>query len=245
MKDRNPVIVNETLARALYSDVDPIGRPAETFGQQLTIVGVVANVRQTSLDEAPVYQMYLDLDRGGGINSDLIVRSALAPAALGPTLRATLTDVDARLIATDIRVLDTLVGHATSPRRFLVSLLGGFSMLALILASLGIYGVVSYGVTQRTAEFGVRIALGATGREVRGQILGDTLRLTLAGVAIGIGASLALGRVIATLLYATSPTDLPTFLVVALVLTAVAVFAGFLPALRASRIEPMRALRAE
>jgi ABC-type antimicrobial peptide transport system permease subunit len=245
MKDRNPVIVNETLARALYPGIDPIGRPAATFGQQLTIVGVVANVRQSSLDEAPVYQMYLDLERGFGLNPDLVVRTALAPASLAPSLRATLTDVDGRLLATDIRTLDSLVDRASSPRRFLVSLLGGFSILALALASLGVYGVVSYNVTQRTAEFGVRMALGATGREVRRQIVSDTLWLTLAGVGIGVGGSLALGRAIASLLYNTSPVDPLTFGGVALLLTLVALFAGFLPALRASRIEPMRALRAE
>jgi predicted permease len=244
-KDRNPVIVNETLARALYPGVDPIGRPAETFGPPLTIVGVAADVRQNSLDEAPVYQMYLDMARGSGLNPDLIARTTLKPAALAPLLRATLTEVDASLVATDIRVLDTLVDRATSPRRFLVSLLGGFSIFALVLASLGIYGVISYGVTQRTPEFGVRMALGATGGEVRGQIFGDTLRLALAGVAIGVGASLALGRAIASLLYGTSPTDPLTFGTVGLVLVVVALFAGYLPALRASRIEPMRALRAE
>ena len=245
MKDRNPVIVNETLAHALYPGIDPIGRPAATFGQQLTIVGVVANVRQSSLDEAPVYQMYLDLERGFGLNPDLVVRTALAPASLAPSLRATLTDVDGRLLATDIRTLDSLVDRASSPRRFLVSLLGGFSILALALASLGVYGVVSYNVTQRTAEFGVRMALGATGREVRRQIVSDTLWLTLAGVGIGVGGSLALGRTIASLLYNTSPVDPLTFGGVALLLTLVALFAGFLPALRASRIEPMQALRAE
>jgi len=245
MQGRNPVVVNATLARALYPDQDPIGRPAITGTQELTIVGVVADVRQSSLDEAPVNQMYLDIARGGGGSPDLIVRTSLPPSSLGPAIRAAISEVDRRLVATDIRALDTLVDRAISPRRFLVSLLGGFSMLALLLASLGIYGVVSYGVSQRTAEIGVRMALGATGAEVRRQVLGDTLRLTLAGVAIGVGASFALARVIDSLLYATSPADPLTFGAAALVLTVVAMVAGYLPALRASRIEPMRALRAD
>ena len=245
MQDRQPVIVSETVARALYPDTDPIGRPAVTGRTQLTIVGVVENVRQTSLDESPVLQMYLDVARGGGLNPDLIVRTALEPASLVPTLRATLSDIDARLVATDVRVLDTLVDRATSPRRFLVSLLGGFSALALLLASLGIYGVVSYGVSRRTAEFGVRMALGATGGEVRRQVLGDTLRLTIAGVAIGVAVSLLLARVLGSLLYATSATDPATFAGAAIVLTIVAMGAGYIPALRASRIEPLRALRDE
>jgi ABC-type antimicrobial peptide transport system permease subunit len=144
-----------------------------------------------------------------------------------------------------VRVLDSLVDRATSPRRFLVSLLGGFSALALILASLGIYGVVSYGVSRRTPEFGVRMALGATAGEVQRQVIGDTLKLTLAGVAIGVGASLLLARVLGSLLYATSTTDPVTFGGAAVVLTIVAMAAGYVPALRASRIEPLRALRDE
>ena len=243
MQDRQPVIVNETVARTLYPDLDPIGRPAVTGKTELTIVGVVANVRQTSLDESPALQMYLDVGLGGGLNPDLIVRTPLEPASLVPTLRNTLSDIDPRLVATDVRVLDTLVDRATSPRRFLVSLLGGFSALALLLASLGIYGVVSYGVSRRTAEFGVRMALGATGREVRRQVIGDTLQLTLAGVAIGVLASLLLARVLGSLLYATSTTDPVTFVGAAVVLTIVAMAAGYVPALRASRIEPLRALR--
>ncbi len=171
------------------------------------------------------------------------MRTPLPPASLVPALRRTLSDIDARLVATDVRVLDTLVDRATSPRRFLVSLLGGFSVLALLLASLGIYGVVSYGVSQRTAEIGVRMALGATGREVRRQVIGDTLRLTLAGVAIGVLVSLLLARVLGSLLYATSTTDPMTFVGTAVVLTIVAMAAGYVPALRASRIEPLRALR--
>ena len=243
MTDRSPVIVNATLARALYPGVDPIGRPAVTGNQQLTIVGVVADVRQSSLDEGPVNQMYLDLSRGSGVGSDLIVRTTLPPASIATAVRGALTDVDPRLVASDVRILDTLVDRSLSPKRFLVSLLSGFSLIALLLASLGIYGVVSYGVSQRTAEIGVRMALGATGRDVRRQVIGDTLRLTLAGVAIGTAASLALARLIANLLYATSPFDPMTFVASVLVLTAVALVAGYLPALRASRIEPIRALR--
>ena len=245
MKDRQPVIVNETLARALYPDADPIGRPAVTYSQELRIVGVVANVRQTSLDEAPVHQMYLDIARGGAINPEIVVRTTLDPASLAPALRATLSSLDSRLVATDVRVLTALVDRATSPRRFLVALLGGFSALALLLASLGIYGVVSYAVKQRTAEFGVRMALGATGAQVRRQVMKDTLGLTLAGVGIGVSASLALARVLSSLLYATSTNDPATFAGAALLLSAVAILAGYLPALRASHIEPLQALRRE
>ena len=240
-----PVIINETVARVLYPGLDPIGRPAMTGGSPLTIVGVVADVRQTSLDEAPVAQMYLALAQGGGAGADLIVRTALATTSLIPTLRRTLSEIDSRLMATDVRQIEHLVDRAVSPRRFMVWLLGGFSLLALILASLGIYGVVSYGVSQRIPEIGVRMALGATAGDVRRQIMTDTMTLAAIGIALGAGVSLALARVINSLLFATSATDPLTFGVMVALLATVALVAGYLPARRASRIDPMRALRAE
>jgi predicted permease len=240
-----PVIINETVARVLYPGLDPIGRPAMTGGSPLTIVGVAADVRQTSLDEAPVAQMYLALAQGGGAGADLIVRTALPTTSLIPTLRRTLSEIDSRLMATDVRQIEHLVDRAVSPRRFMVWLLGGFSLLALILASLGIYGVVSYGVSQRIPEIGVRMALGASAGDVRRQIMTDTMTLAAIGIALGAGVSLALARVINSLLFATSATDPLTFAVMVALLATVALVAGYLPARRASRIDPMRALRAE
>ena len=239
------VIVNETVARTLYPGEDAVGRTAWTGNQPMTIVGVVADVRQTSLDEAPAPQMYLTLAQGGGAGSDLVVRSSLPPASLLPTLRRALAEVDSRLMATDARLIEDIVDRAVSPRRFLVSLLGGFSILALVLAMLGIYGVVSYGVNQRLPEIGVRMALGATGGDVRRQVLGDTMRMAVLGIALGAAVSLGLGKAINSLLYATSATDPGTFAVTILLLAMVALVAGYLPALRASRVDPMKALRAE
>ena len=239
---RRAVILNETLARILYPGVDPIGRPAQTGSIPLTIVGVVADVRQSSLEEAPASQMYLAMSQGGAVSGDLIVRTSMPASSFVPVLRKTLAGLDARLMATDVRLIEDLVDRAVSPRRFMVSLLGGFSLLALILASLGIYGVVSYGVTQRVPEIGVRMALGATAADVRRQVMGDTIRMALLGIALGAGISLALAKVINSLLFATSATDPLTFAVMVAVLGLVAAIAGYLPARRASKIDPMRAL---
>jgi putative ABC transport system permease protein len=237
------VILNETLARTLYPGVDPIGRPAITGRTPLTIVGIVADVRQSSLDETPAPQMYLAWAQGGGAPLEIVVRSSLPGSAPIPMLRRTMAEVDSRLIAADVRLIQDLVETTISPRRFVVSLLGGFSLLAVLLACLGIYGVVSYGVHQRMTEIGLRMALGATGRDVRAQILGDTMRMTAAGITIGGVAALALSRTIAALLYATSPTDPVTFALMVLLLGTVTMIAALVPAVRAARIEPMAVLK--
>jgi ABC-type antimicrobial peptide transport system permease subunit len=176
---------------------------------------------------------------------DLVVRSALPVASLAPMVRRTLGDLDPRLSATDVRVLDTLVDLAISPRRFLVTLLGGFSMLALALACLGIYSTVAYGVGERVQEFGVRMALGASSGDIRTSVIRQTLTLAALGVTIGAIASFALARLMASLLYDTSTTDAVTFGLTALLLSVVAVVAGYVPAARASRVSPMAALRSE
>jgi ABC-type antimicrobial peptide transport system permease subunit len=144
-----------------------------------------------------------------------------------------------------VRPLEQLVDRAVSPRRFLLTLLGGFSLLALALACLGIYGVVSYTVSRRVQEMGVRMALGATAGDVRRLVLSGTLKVALAGVALGSIASLGVARLMATFLFGTSPTDPVTFAGTAVVLTIVAMIAGYIPARRASRVEPMAALRAD
>jgi predicted permease len=244
MVESSPVVINETLARVLYPHEDPIGRPATSNTRRLTIVGVVADVRQTSLDEQPANQMYLDLSRGGGTGSNLIVRSGLTASALASALRRLLSEVDSRVLVTEVRPVEALVERSVSPRRFLVQLTAGFSVFALMLASLGIYGVVSYHVGQRTAEIGVRMALGATGGEVRRRMLSDTLTLAISGIAIGGVLAFLLSGVIRALLFSTSANDPVVFGATGLVLLMVAALAGLIPALRASRIDPARALRA-
>ena len=239
------VVVNEALADVLYPGQPAVGRAVNVNGSPHTIVGIAAAVRQGRVDERPVPQMYLPFAYGFGVSSDLIVRSSRPLASLVPDIRSALAQLDSTLLMTEVRPIADLVDRAVSPRRFLLSLLGGFAGLALLLASLGIYGVVSYTVNQRVPEIGVRMALGASAGAVRRQVLGDTMRLAVAGIVVGLVASLAVARLISTLLFETSPWDPAAFAISAAILFTVAALAGYLPARRASRVDPMTALRAE
>ncbi len=245
MTERQPVIVNRTLARTLFPDQDPIGRPAQSNGIALTIVGVVESVRQSSLEESPVHQMYLDMSRVQSVGADLVVRSAMGSRSLAPALRGALADVGKGLVVANVSPMSALVDRAVSPRRFLAEIIGGFSLFAVILASLGIYGVVSYHVRQRTTEIGVRMALGATASVIRRAVVADALVLAGVGVVAGGGAAWLLSATVTSLLYATSSTDPVVFGVSTVALVAVAGVAAFIPALRASRISPSAALRAD
>ena len=165
------------------------------------------------------------------------------PETLASIVMSTLRQINPGQPATDFRPIQQLVDHVVSPRRFFVLLVGVFAGLGLMLASLGIYGVISYSVTQRTQEIGIRMALGATQGRVQLAVLGKTLTLALIGIATGTVASLAIANLIASLLFATPATDRPTFLSMILLLLLVALLAGYIPARRASRIDPMIALR--
>jgi ABC-type antimicrobial peptide transport system permease subunit len=159
-------------------------------------------------------------------------------------VRAALKPIEPNLAGNDFRILQTLVDKSVSPRRFVVWLLGGFAFFALVLASLGIYAVISYSVSQRTQEIGIRMALGASAGHLQARIIAQTLGLAAAGMVLGTGASWALARAFRGLLYEVTSTDPVTFLGMLVVLTTVAAVAGYLPARRASRIDPMTALRA-
>jgi ABC-type antimicrobial peptide transport system permease subunit len=157
-------------------------------------------------------------------------------------LRA-LRELNPNQSASEFRPMRTIVDHAVSPRRFFMMLVAAFAGLGLLLATLGIYGVISYSVTRQRPEIGVRMALGATAGRVQRQVLGETLRMTLVGVGLGTMVAFAVARAIASLLFATSPWDLPSYLGVAGALLLVAVISGYIPARRASLINPMEALR--
>jgi predicted permease len=239
------IIINETLARRLWPGEDAIGKVMLAGGGERRVVGVVADVRHLALEEGAGNEMYLPLQQAPDFMSlDLVVRTALPPTALASSVRAALTPIDPTLPANEFRTLQQIVDKAVSPRRFVVLLLGGFAMFALVLASLGIYAVISYSVQQRTQEIGIRMALGASAGDVQLRIVLQTLGLAAIGIVIGTAASWGLARLLQSFLFGVTSTDPLTFAAMIGILAAVAVAAGYLPSRRASRIDPMSALRA-
>ncbi|MGP8247036.1 MAG: FtsX-like permease family protein [Bryobacteraceae bacterium] len=208
-------------------------------------VGVVGDVRHLALEQGAGMEMYLPIRQCHDFASvDLVVRTTLPPAELASAVRAALRPIAPNLPGQDFRTLQELVDRSVSPRRVVVLLLGGFALFALILASLGIYGVVSYSVNQRTQEIGIRMALGASAANLQASIVGRTVALAAIGMLLGAAASWAVARALGGLLYGVTSRDPLTFFGVLLLLAAVAAIAGYLPARRASRIDPSIALRA-
>jgi predicted permease len=238
------VIINETAARRHWPGESPIGRLARGMGKDPDrVIGVVADVRVSSLETSPGAEMYLLATEATPEGSELVVRSKLPPDVLTPMVMSTLRKLNPAQPATVFRPVQTLVDHAVSPRRFFAMLVSIFAGLGLVLAALGIYGVISYSVTRQTQEIGIRMALGATARHVLLGVLSRTMRLASIGIALGAIASFAVARGISSLLFHTEPADPATFLIVILLLIVVAWTAGFVPARRASSIDPMVALR--
>jgi predicted permease len=238
-------MINETLARSLWPGQDPIGKIIAQDGGR-RVVGVVADVHHGGPERFGGPEMYLPMRQTQDFAAmRLIVRTALPPDSLAAGIRMALRPVDPDLPVSEFQTMQELVDKELSPRRFLVMLLSGFAGFALLLASLGIYALVSYSVNQRTKEIGIRMALGASSWLVRRAVLLKTLRLALAGVALGMLGSFVLSKWIASLLFGTSPANPAVFSGVGLLLCSVALLAAHLPARRASRIEPLQALRSE
>jgi ABC-type antimicrobial peptide transport system permease subunit len=237
------VILNETASSYLWPDQDPIGRTAMVNDKEARVVGVVADVRESSLEGRPGWQMYLPSTQAGPDGAELVVRTKLPPEVFVASVMSTLRSINPGQPATEFRTIQQLVDRSVSPRRFFVLLVSLFAALGLILASLGIYGVISYSVSRQTQEIGIRMALGATAGNVQLGVIGKTLRLALIGIALGTVASFIVAKAIASLLFATGPADPPTFAGTILMLSIVAVVAGYIPARRASTVDPMAALR--
>ncbi len=244
--DSEPVgMINETLAHTLWPNQNAVGQIVDQDGGR-RVVGVVAGVRHRALEETSGSEMYLPMRQRQDLNGiNLVVRTSLPPAELAATLRAALKPIAPNVEANEFRPLQQLVDKAASPRRFVVQLLAGFSAFALILAALGIYALIAYSVNQRTQEFGIRMALGAGALDLQGRVLFQTLGLAAMGVLIGAGASWILTRSLTGLLFGVTATDPLTFAAMVIVLIVVAGIAGYFPARRASRIDPMIALRGD
>jgi putative ABC transport system permease protein len=240
------ILINDTLARRFFANQDPIGRRLNFCTLDKTpcwfaIVGVVGNVHQFGLDEGPTYDTYF----AGGWTPNLVVRTAADPAALTAAVTEEVHKVDPTLPVTQVTTLDGLLSHSLSPRRFSAVLIGVLAGLALALSAVGIYGVMSYTVGQRTQEIGIRMALGAQPSSMLVLILGRGTRLALAGIATGVLGALALTRFLSSLLFEVQAKDPLTFAGVAVLLMAVALAACYIPARRAMKVDPMVALRYE
>jgi putative ABC transport system permease protein len=252
--DSRVTVINETMARTYFPNEDPIGKqlaiswaPPEPGKPQPVdeIVGVVGDTRETALERDPQPAVYWPLDRESYQFMTLIIRSAIDPTQLVATVQREIRAIDPDQPVADVRTLDAVVAKSIARPRFDTMLLGIFAAVALVLASVGLYGVMNYSATQRTQEIGIRMALGAKPGDILRLVVGHGMKLTAAGIVIGVIASLALTRVMSNLLFGVTATDLPTFVGVSAVLTAVALLANYIPARRATRVNPVVALRYE
>jgi putative ABC transport system permease protein len=244
------VIVNEELARRQWPGQNPIGKRLKVWGTGypwLTVVGVVGNVRTEWPASDFRQEFYLPYTQYPWdlAPRHFIVRTALNPTAVAAAIQREVTALDKDQPISDVRTLEQVVGEAVGPQRFAMMLLGAFAALALVLASVGIYGVMAYSVSQRTHEIGIRMTLGANRGNVLGMVVGEALVLALIGAGLGLAGALGLTRLLSSLLYTVRPTDPLTFALVALVLVGVSAFASYIPARRATRVDPIVALRYE
>jgi putative ABC transport system permease protein len=247
----NSVLINEAIAKRFWPREDPVGKRISTAtqsGQQTqwqTIVGVVGNVRHLGLDIDPRPELYYHTNTSPPFGPVVVIRTKSDPKSLVSLARAKVRELDRDLPVSNINTMDQLVAQSVAQRRFGMFLLGTFAILALVLAAIGIYGVVSYSVAQRTQEIGVRMALGAQTRDVLRLVLKNGLTLAVIGVGIGLVGATFLTRLMVKLLFEVRPTDVLTFAAVSVGLLSVAFLASYIPARRATKVDPLVALRYE
>jgi predicted permease len=247
-KSQNVVMIDKAFARFLagyanWPNGDALGQMLDTGGNGARVVGIVDDVHEESSEGDTGWQIYYPAIQAGPNAAELVVRTSLPPAVLANSVVGTLRDINPKQAIAEFKPIQMLVDHANSSRQFFMLLVATFATLGILLAALGIYGVISYSVTQRTQEIGIRMALGATMSQVQRSVLIKTLRLASIGIVVGAVASLLASRAIAALLFNTAPTDPIAFAAMVLLIGTVALLAGYLPARRASRINPMVALR--
>jgi len=243
-KSGKVVVLNQTAASRLFPGADPIGRVVLVAGSEWEVVGVVADVRHQALDEDSGLEVYLPYTQMADFGTlAMVVRSRLPATSLARSVGAALRAADPALPVGDYQTLDAVVDRAVSPRRFILLILGAFAGTALLLAALGIYAVLSYSVSQRIREIGIRMALGESSASVRQRVVRRTVFLAGTGVVVGAVVSLGASRLLRSLLYGIGPTDAVSFAGTAIVLMVVSALAGHLPAQRASRTDPVVALR--
>jgi putative ABC transport system permease protein len=249
------VVINETAARLYWSGADPIGKtiryyPPEMY-PSIQIVGIVGDVRSDGASEPAPPAVYVPLaqflDRAQVLDgfTTFVIRTTGNPADIAATARAAVASIDAGLPLADLRPMSEIVSTASGQPRFTTLVILFFASIAFFLAALGLYGILAYSVEQRVREIGVRLALGADKREIFRLIIGHGMRLALVGVAIGVPSALALTRLMGEMLSGVSRTDPVTYIAVVGILVISALLASYLPARRATRVDPIVALRAE
>jgi predicted permease len=238
------IIIDEAAARREWPGRSALGRTALGVARGGSrVVGVIADVRESSLEEQADAQVYIPITQAEPEGTELVVRTRPPISAIEPAVLSVLRGLNPDQPRTQFRAIQQIVDHAVSPRRFPMLLVASFAVFGLVLACLGIYGVISYSVSRQSQEIGIRMALGASAVRVQLGVIGQTLRLTALGIGVGGVASFAVARAIASLLYGTEPADPLIFTLMLSTLGAVALLAGQIPAHRASRIDPMTVLR--
>jgi putative ABC transport system permease protein len=244
------VVINQAMAERFFAGEDPLGKRLQVYPDPTRwreVVGIVGNVRLLGLDADVNPAIYLPLPQNvypaAMRASFLAVRTDADTRSLVAAVRDQLKAVDRGVPIAQVRTMEEVIGGSLAQRRLSMSLLATFAALALLLAGVGIYGVLAYSVTQRTHEIGLRMALGASSRDVLRMVMGNSARLVAAGLGLGLGAALALTRLMASLLFQVSATDPLTYAGIAALLSAIALLASYLPARRAARVDPMVALR--
>jgi putative ABC transport system permease protein len=243
-------LISKSLAQRFRRGQDPIGRrlklgPRESANPWLTIIGVVGDVRQFVLDPKPPVKIYVSSVQSPGSSMSLVIRTAGEPDEVAPSIRALLATIDPKLPVSGMKPMYEFIDEQAAGISIASALVGSFGFVALILAAIGIYSLMAYSTSQRTHEMGIRMALGAQRSDVMWMVLWDGLQLGLAGVGIGLAASLGLTRLLAGFLYGAVPADAGTLAVSGTLLTVVVLGASYIPALRATKVDPAITLRVE